>query len=168
MKTNSFSCSAFGVPVSSGTFSGTEVLFGTPNASPVANTSDSVYVGFVTLTGLLANTEYHIHAEGTYTTSASGTGVDFGIAFDVAPAVLSAECVAIRTGTACAYGKVTSAGSIAASTTGSTNSQPFFYVVTVTTGAGVTQVTFQHKLFTGDVGTITIAANTRSHYYIVP
>ena len=167
---NAFFSSVFGVASEAPTPppSGTEVFFGTPNASPVANSSDSTFATFITLSGLLANTEYHIHVEGTYTTSSGGIGIDFGINADVAPASLAAQCIAIRTGTACAYGSVSAVGSIAATTSGSTSSQPFFYTVTLTTGASVTAVEFQVRVFPTDTGTVTVAAGVQSHYYIQP
>lgn len=163
---NAFICSAFGVPVSGGT-TGNPVIIGTPTPAQVDSTSDASYTTFVTVPNLSANTAYEIVVDGTWFTSASGTGPDFAINGSVAPAAFAATLVAIRTGSACMSGTTAAYGSIASGTSGTTTPQRFICIVNITTGASSTDVTFQIKLFSGDSGTVSISSGAKSHWFAV-
>lgn len=164
MTRNKFTCSAFGVPVSGGA-TGTIVTIGTPTPGAVSNTSDATYTNFVTVSDLEPSTAYRIVVDGLWSTDLATTGPDFGITGTVAPASLAVNFLAARTATGGVFGNVTAYGSVAVSASGTTTTEEFVYIVDITTGASATNVSFRVKVFAGDVGTVTIAAGVKSHWF---
>lgn len=153
------------------------LLFGTPSGGGGSNppavelSSDWTTTDNSTLqniTGLsfsmAANTSYLIQAYLIYTTSASGTGSEFGVSGPASPTRVNLQGFSSTSASAEANAVVSAFGSVIANANGSTADRPARIIGVVRNGANSGTFQLQGKLETGISGTLTVKTGSALVY----